>query len=199
MPDKEIKQEQLNLTELAPRTKEDYEFLDKEDEDQILAEMRGDILSDYVYIICRKHKGAGEGVTCDCPIKNKIVSLSYAGVKRLIHLRGKIHLELIQFVEKESEFQAIFKAIDLERDITVYGGAQQAKKSERFGSSAGVSVVTDQFAVAKVISKASRNAWRNLIPETQILAMIKERLETEGVRLVADRLESSAKTGDSEN
>jgi hypothetical protein len=177
---------------MIPKTKEEFEFLDKKDEDQILAEMRGDMLSEYVYIICKKHKGT-EGIKCDCPIKSKMVSLSYAGVKRLVHLRGKIHLELVQFVDKENEFQAIFKATDLVRDLVMYGGAQQAKKSERFGSTAGASVVTDQFAIAKVISKASRNALRNLIPETEVLTLIKEKLEQEGVRLVANRLEGEKK------
>ncbi|MEA3558945.1 MAG: hypothetical protein U9R75_06795, partial [Candidatus Thermoplasmatota archaeon] len=172
---------EVSTKEISPRETEEFTFLDGKDETQIVEEMRGTIITEYVYIICRKHRS---GQVCSCGIKDKIVSLSYAGVKRLIHLRGDISIHLEQFVESDTGYYAIFKANDNKRNIEVYGGAQQSKKSSEYGGK----LTTDPFAVAKCISKAQRNAWRNLIPEADITFMIKEKLEQEGAVLVSSRL-----------
>ena len=159
------------ISELAPTTTEEYELMDQLDVQQILAEMKGDVLSEYIYAFCRVHKGKKVS-ECGCKGKNVVVGISWAGIKAIVHQLKNIDTELVRIEEDENEFRAIVKVTHKDRNISVYGASQQP----RFSSRGEGRPTRDDFALAKVVSKAQRNAWRNLIPETVISELVKKHL-----------------------
>jgi hypothetical protein len=134
--------------------------IEAKDEEQIVEELaRTDFVSDVLsqYFYCFEHKG------------RKIVGLSYKGVKQLALRKGNIELKDLELREAKDGYIAIVKARDLERNLEVYGVAYQP-----YNWPDGT---PDNFAVAKVVAKAQRNALRALIPETLITEAYKRWLE----------------------
>jgi hypothetical protein len=125
--------------------------MDRRDEDQILAEVRGEVLvlKDFVYEISTEHG----------PVRN----LSYAGVKEIARRRGGFDLLDIKTEETETEIRAIVKIRDLENEFTVLG-ASVADKSK-------------PFAYVLAHNKAERNALMKLIPAKWFSVLIGEWLE----------------------
>lgn len=122
----------------------DYEELDRLDEEQILQELKGRTIDKLFYEI----KGQGP-------------ALSWAGVKYFAIQLGHMEIESCEVKENEEFYQATAWARDKSRDLRVMGAAEQLKISP-------YDKKRDAFALAKVVSKAQRNAFRNLIPETMI-------------------------------
>jgi hypothetical protein len=134
--------------------------IEAKDEEQIVEELaRTDFVSDVLsqYFYCFEHKG------------RKVVGLSYKGVKQLALRKGNIELKDLELREAKDGYIAIVKARDLERNLEVYGVAYQA-----YNWPDGT---PDNFAVAKAVAKAQRNALRALIPETLITEAYKRWLE----------------------
>jgi len=150
--DEQQDQEQTKLSDMVPKEAEDFLTLDQKDEDQMVMEFKGETLNDYIY----EFKSGGK----------KVIGLSYAGVKAVIHNMRGVNVQLCKFKETDHNFQVICLAHDKVRDIIMYGAAQQKKIMT--GRNAG----TDNFALAKCVSKAQRNALRNLIPEALIAKLV---------------------------
>lgn len=94
----------------------------------------------------------------------KVVALSWAGVKYFALQLKNITVEEVKLTESDEAYRAIAWAKDLTRNVRIMGAAEQSRRMKlRDGS-----LVPDEFALAKVISKSQRNALRNLIPETII-------------------------------
>jgi hypothetical protein len=126
------------------------------DENQILNEMKGELLEEFVY---------------DMDVQGKhVTSLSYAGVKEAIRRRGKYETLDVHIDEDKDQYRCLVKVRDLIRQIDVLG-ASTCEKSK-------------PFAYTLAVNKAERNAFRKLIPEKLIAAMVKEFLERRKARTV---------------
>ncbi len=129
---------------------------EKRDEDQILAQMRGEVLGTYVYSFVQSGR--------------QITSISYAGVKEAIRRRGNVsfypctccHRE-IHVEETGDEIRANVTVWDLTNNVKFLGAASANKKLP--------------FAYTLAVNKAERNALRKLLPEKALALMIQEFLK----------------------
>lgn len=133
---------------------------DRMDEDQILKEMRGDVLSTFVY----EFKMA-EG--------NTVRGLSYVGVKEAARYLGGITTELVtplQVIKDDNgeKWMCVVRATDAQRALSLLGTASQPTKMKlRNGQ-----LRADDFAPQKALSKAQRNAIRALLSEELAMQVI---------------------------
>ena len=129
--------------------------LEKRDEQQVIAEMRGEIVRSWVYQIQLGNR--------------TVTNLSYAGVKEAIRRRGNLSTypcsccqKTVHVEETDSEIRALVRVWDLNNNVEVLG-ASSAKKGP--------------FDFVLAVNKAERNAWRKLLPEKQIALLIEQWLK----------------------
>ena len=140
--------------------------VEAKDDEQILAEMRGDFESEILKQLFYSFEQAGR----------RVVGLSYKGVKQMAIRQGHIEVKELELKESEKAWVAVCKARDKARDLEVYGASIQTKEMVlRDGSK-----VPDQFALTKAVSKAQRNALRGLISEVVITETYKRWLKERG-------------------
>ena len=133
------------MTELLVRTpdnEEEFAMVERMDDEQILKAMtKGAIIEKLVY----NFKAGGE----------EIYDLSWAGIKMVAQLFGNIHCELVEKTILDGTIFVIYSAHDISRNIKLDGAAQQDMKLQ------GGKV--DNFALAKAVSKAERNAIKHTL------------------------------------
>jgi len=135
--------------------------MDRLDEDQISDELRGKTIGEYVYI----PKGSNKP------------RLSWAGVKAVVHRMGHIHTQDVIMKDIGDGFEGKAIVIDVRRDLQVIAFSRQSKKKQlRSGE-----IVDDDQAFLKCSSKATRNAWYQLIPAPVARQMIQEWLKKKGL------------------
>ena len=125
-----------------------FQALDQRDEDQILAEMRGEILEDLVYDVTMSGR--------------RVTNLSYAGVKEAIRNRGNTETLDVHTEDVEGEIRALVRVRDLQNRIDVLG-ASSAEKNK-------------PFAYTLAVNKAERNAFAKLIPAKWLASLVNEYL-----------------------
>jgi hypothetical protein len=125
-----------------------FQEMERRDENQILAELRGDLIEEFVYSI----NVQGRTVT----------NLSYAGVKEAIRRKG--HVEILDFhVEQdEKEYKAVVRVRDHDAQIDVLGASTAEREKP--------------FAWTLAINKSERNAFMKLLPAKWIASTITEYL-----------------------
>lgn len=130
--------------------------LEKRDEEQIIASMRGEIVRSWVYSFTYQ----GRTVT----------NLSYAGVKEAIRRRGNIDIypcpccnKPVHIDETDEEIRALIRVWDLNNNVKFLGAASARKK--------------EPFPWVLAVNKAERNAFRKLLPEKQIALLIEQWLK----------------------
>jgi hypothetical protein len=138
-------------------TTADFQALDRLDEEQIVAELQGAVLDEYVY----SFKSGGKTVT----------GLSWAGVKAIAARMGSIELDLLQLVNADASYLCVVKATAPDGSSRIGAAEQPKAMSTRNGEQ------PDPFALPKVTSKAQRNAIRALLPETLITELVKMHAE----------------------
>lgn len=154
MSESEVKEE-----EIKPKTQEEFYEIERRDEDQILRELQGEMLEEFVY----SFPSGGRTVT----------GLSWAGVKEAARRMGSVKVTDLEIEDKETYWIVKCKATDEVNRLEMWGVSQQSKTMEyRNGK-----VVEDMFALSKAVSKAQRNAIRTLIPEKFMAKMIAAHLE----------------------
>jgi len=139
-------------------------LMDQEDEKQIIAEMQGEIIKQYVY----SYHDRGRVVE----------GLSLAGINAVsIHMAETGHpMRVIeQNITEDAEFiKAVIKVgrYSVKNDGTEVGldSAYGAKRQAKFY----VSGKENPFAFEQAISKAERNARKKLIPEKVIVELMKQ-------------------------
>lgn len=141
-----------------PALPEEFRALDLRDEEQILAEMQGRVMDEYAY---RFPSGGRE-----------VVGLSWVGVKAVARRMGNISIVKTDISDDDGSYRVVVCAEDRVRNVQMMGAAEQAKVMVVRGEK-----VPDLFALQKALSKAQRNAIRNLIPEEIIKAMLAEYLK----------------------
>lgn len=157
----------MSLKQHAP---EAYELLDQRDEDQILAEIKGNIISEMFYSF---------------PLDGKTVTgVSWVGTKEIARQYGCIDLDFVRVDDTEDSYIAVVKATDTRTGTSLLGTAMQPKNMTAKGVEK-----PDRFAYTKAVSKAQRNAIRAIIPERFLLEMyeaFKKSDTTPRVRVRAD-------------
>ncbi len=134
-----------------------FQEMELMDETQILREMKGELLEEFVY---------------DIEIQGRrVTNLSYQGVKEAIRRRGKYEILDVHVEEDKDQYRCLVRVRDLIRQIDVLGASTCEKPKP--------------FSYTLAINKAERNAYRKLIPEKLIAAMVKEFLERKKTRTVS--------------
>ncbi len=136
-------------TEKPPVPVQVFQEMERRDENQILAEMRGELLEDLVYSVDIQGK--------------RVTSLRYAGVKEGIRRRGNVEILDVRTEETPEEIRALVKVRDHDNRIDVLG-ASSAEKSK-------------PFAYVLAVNKAERNAFAKLIPAKWYAVLIDEYLQ----------------------
>lgn len=136
--------------------------VEEKDESQILAELAGETIGEYIY----------ETEVKDPKAKKKVrkVKLSWAGVKEVARSRGNIVLSEPIITDTDDALRVVIKATDLTRNFTVFGGCHQPRlqKVNIFdrdtGEITGEKYDPDPYYFQKALSKAQRNALNLCIP-----------------------------------
>ena len=110
--------------------------MDRRDENQILAEMRGELLEESVYSIRVDNRD--------------VTNLSYAGVKEAIRRHGQIEILEVRKEEDDREYRVLVRVRDHVNKIDVLGAATAEK--------------VKPFAWVLAHNKAERNAFSKLLP-----------------------------------
>ena len=129
-----------------------FQTMERRDENQILAEMQGELVEELVY---------------DIQIQGRrVTNLSYAGVKEATRRRGNIEILEVRTEESDNEIRALVRVRDHDNRIDVLG-ASAAEKSK-------------PFAYTLAVNKAERNAFAKLIPAKGYAVLIDEWLQRHG-------------------
>lgn len=141
---------------------EDFALMERRDEEQILAELKGAYLQEFVY---------------DFTVgSRKVTGLSWAGVKEIAYRMGGVRVDDLDIQDKGEYWIVTAKAVDVTRNASRFGVSTQSKVMKlRSGES-----VPDDFAVQKAVSKAQRNAIRALIPEVFVKTCLAQFLAEKG-------------------
>lgn len=154
---KQVKDENDKSTQvqIVESKNQAYDIMNIKDDEQVMQELQGGFLKEFVYSF--PVKGGG-----------KVTGLSWAGVKEVARRQGNVSIEDIKITETPETYRVLAKAKDTSRNVTMFGIAEQAKMMQlRDGNK-----VEDLHALSKCVSRAQRNAIRALIPEMTIKAMI---------------------------
>jgi hypothetical protein len=140
---------------MLQQSPEAYELLDSRDEEQILAEIKGNIITEMFYSF---------------PLDGRTVTgVSWVGTKEIARQYGGIDMEFVRVDETEESYIAVMKATDTRRGTSLIGTASQPKTMQtRSGEK------PDRFAYTKAVSKAQRNAIRAIIPERFLIEMYEQ-------------------------
>ena len=129
--------------------------VDHADETQIIQLLAGELVEEYVYSFKDSAGRIVEG-------------LSWAGIREYAGQRGNIMLEEPIVEEREDHWRVMVRVLDLERNIAIWGGTHQPK----FMVLKSGELKPDPFAFEKALSKAQRNAIKNLLPVSVTKAAI---------------------------
>lgn len=125
-----------------------FQERERQDEAQILAEMRGELVEELVY---------------SAPIQGRqVTNLSYAGIKEGIRRRGNVEILEVRTEETAEEFRVLVRVRDHDNHIDVLGASSAEKKRP--------------FAYVLAHNKAERNAFAKLIPAKWYAILINEYL-----------------------
>lgn len=144
-----------------------FQEMDRRDENQILAEMRGELLEDFVYSI------AVDG--------RRVTNLSCAGVKEAIRRHGQIEILDVRTEQDDKEYRVLVRVRDLANKVDVLGAATAEKNRP--------------FAWTLAHNKAERNAFAKLLPAKLYATLIQEWLSQYGANGVR-RIVGTAKHQD---
>jgi len=150
--------------------------VEQKDENQVMAELAGETVEEYVYEILPKGKQ-----------KTRKVKLSWVGTREVARNRGNIVLDTPDITETDESWRIVVRATDLLRNFTVFGGCHQLKKMkvndvDKTGEIIGSHYEQDDYAFQKGLSKSQRNALNLCIPGEYAARMIDRFLLASGKR-----------------
>lgn len=165
------------MDEISSLLLQNIQEIDEKDERQVLAELAGETVAEYVYEFdvweWVPQPGGGKK-------KQKVrkAKLSWVGTREVARDRGNIVLSDPLVTETEDSFRFMVKATDLKRNFSVFGGVHVPKQmkinetDQKTGEITGFHMESDPFVFQKGLSKAQRNALTYVIPATFALKMI---------------------------
>jgi len=133
-----------------------YVIMDRKDEEQILTELQGNVIEEYVYDFEQNGR--------------RITGLSYAGVLHVAQMMGHIHTGEPVIQEMNGGYLAKVQATDVKRNVSIWGVAFQPKNKKLKDGR----IIPDYYAITIAVGKGTRNALRKLIPEKYVIQMINE-------------------------
>ena len=137
--------------------------IDRKDENQILAELAGELIEEYVYEFRDSRNRLQSG-------------LSWVGTCELARLQGNIQIDSTpEISESDDDFRVVVRGTDLLRNVSILGGCHQPKKM-RMKQDSEYIFVDDPYAFQKAISKAQRNVIKALTPTTVVKAIMTQLL-----------------------
>ena len=147
--------------------------IDERDEQQILAELAGEAVEDFIYEIPQGKN------------RKRTVKLSWAGTREMGRARGNISLSDPIISETDGYVRIVIKATDLKRNFSVFGGCHQMKQQkvktfDGSGKSVGEQLQDDAFYFTKALSKAQRNVIQSLIPASFMARVVDKFLVASG-------------------
>jgi hypothetical protein len=125
-----------------------FREMERRDENQILAELRGELLEEFVYSISIDGR--------------QVTNMTYAGIKEASRRRGDMEILEVRTEADDKEFRALVRVRDHQNKIDVVG----ASSCER----------NKPFAYVLAVNKAERNAFAKLIPAKWLALLIQEYL-----------------------
>lgn len=125
-----------------------YELMEARDEQQILEEIKGSIITEMFYSFKIGDK--------------EVTGVSWVGTKEIARRYGSIRMDFIDLRDMGDDYMAVVRATDTRSDTGMLGTSLQSKEANG---------KPDRFASTKAISKAQRNAIRAVIPEKYLLEM----------------------------
>lgn len=152
--------------------------VDERDEAQILAEIAGSTVDEYIYEVYDKKDKT----------KRLAVKLSWVGTREMARQRGNLHVgDYPDAAETDSHWRIAVKVTDLKRNFSVFGGCHQPKKMRinivnKAGEVTGHELVEDPFAYQKALNKAQRNGFQNVMPAGYMAKWIDKMLQLSGRR-----------------
>lgn len=151
------------VNEIEIKDERVFETFDALDDEQVLAEIKGNFMAEFVYSFMQKGK--------------EITGLSLVGVNETVREMNRRGIAKIA----ESETPPQFEETDDYIQIGVYakdelngGGSWGYKRQNKLIFSKDGSSSHNPFALEQALSKAQRNAKRKLIPEKLMQEFIKE-------------------------
>jgi len=142
-----------------------YEVFEQRDEQQIQALLEGRYLEEFVYEFCRRHKWPERVRPRECTCTDLVVGISWFGIQEASRAYGRIQvpIEKAKIKETAEEVEVMVEAVDTQTNSSRIGVSAQAKNmTTRQG------VFRDAFALQKALSKAQRNAIKQLLPQTML-------------------------------
>jgi len=139
--------------------------IDERDESQVLAELAGETIEDFIYEITDKKT------------KKRTVKLSWIGTREVGRAKGNIALSDPIIEDTDGYVRIVVKATDLARNFSVFGGCHQMKKQKvkiynDDREFVGYQEEDDPHYFAKALSKAQRNVIQSIIPAPFVARMI---------------------------
>jgi len=144
--------------QLAVTDEDEFHYQDRKDEDQIIDEIKGRMIDEYVYQFDVDIKKNGIVVG-----KRTVTGVSYAGIKALVTGRGGYSITTNTIVEVNGIWYAKVIIHDNVKDLD--------------GLGMGECSLGESFARQKAMGKALRNAYRSAIDEGRFKAFCLQWLE----------------------
>ena len=148
-----------------------YELFEKRDEEQIVATLQGRVSEEFLYEFCRRHKWHNGVRPPECTCKDLVVGISWFGIQEASRVYGGIQVPVEKAKARETpdEVEFMVEAIDSQTNSSRIGISSQPKNmTTRQG------VFRDAFATQKALSKAQRNAIKQLLPQTMLKEWIQK-------------------------
>lgn len=147
--------------------------VEAKDEAQVMAELAGETLTEYVYEIFDKKK------------KRLGAKLSWVGTKEVARSIGNIALDEPDVKDGDGYIRIVVKATDWKHNFSCFGGChqllrQKVKIEDDQGNVTGYEEQDDPYYFTKALSKAQRNALQAVMPTTTITHFINRFLMASG-------------------
>jgi len=148
-----------------------YELFERRDEEQIVATLQGRVSEEFLYEFCRRHKWHNGVRPPECTCKDLVVGISWFGIQEASRVYGGIQVPVEKAKARETaeEVEFMVEAIDTQTNSSRIGVSAQPKM---MATKAGV--LRDAFATQKALSKAQRNAIKQLLPQTMLKEWIQK-------------------------
>ncbi len=139
--------------------------IDQRDEQQILAELAGETIDEYIYEIFDKKT------------KKRTVKLSWIGTREMGRAKGNIALSNPIINDNDGYIRIVVRGTDLKRNFSVFGGCHQPKQQkvkiyDESGTEIGSQLQDDPHYFTKALSKAQRNVIQAVIPANFMARMV---------------------------
>lgn len=141
--------------------------IDQLDDNQILAELAGETVKDFIYEVVDK-KG------------KRTVKLSWVGTRQAAMDRGNITLSDPMITDNNGYIRIVVRGTDLKRNVSLFGGCHQPKQIKVNDKNGEYHLEDDPYYFTKALSKAQRNVIQSVLPATFLARMVDKFLAASG-------------------